>query len=307
MAATTAPAGGNAILSPVHLSFAPRLPYLSTRPHASAMTILPRLNVRALNLHRYLPRRSFFPVAAAVRQDTTVWSPAPLSLVEGAAQSLFNVSVDLSDCPDVATSFTRPGQYLQLRVPTVPKPVFLAIASSPSSRGEMEFLVKSVPGTTAEALCGLRQGDLVELSMVMGKGYDIDQISPPEEFPTVLLFASGAGISPIRSLIEWGFGADKRSDVRLYYGTSNLEQMAYQDKFKGWESSGIKIVPVLSEPDDNWNGERGYVQDAFGRDKRISDPQSTGAVLCGPKEMTEAIVSLLTGEGVSSDKILDNL
>lgn len=34
--------------------------------------------------------------------------------------------------------------------------------------------------------------------------------------------------SPIRSLIEAGFGADKRADVRLYYGARNLSRMAYQ-------------------------------------------------------------------------------
>lgn len=34
--------------------------------------------------------------------------------------------------------------------------------------------------------------------------------------------------SPIRSLIETGFGADRRSDVRLYYGARNLKRMAYQ-------------------------------------------------------------------------------
>lgn len=34
--------------------------------------------------------------------------------------------------------------------------------------------------------------------------------------------------SPIRSLIETGFYADKRSDVRLYYGARNLQRMAYQ-------------------------------------------------------------------------------
>ncbi|KAG9449035.1 hypothetical protein H6P81_009000 [Aristolochia fimbriata] len=305
MAAAAATAGAQ-IHSPVHLSFAPRPPPIPTRPHASTMTVLPRLNLHAFNLQRSLRRRFFSPVAAAVRQDTTVWSPAPLSLVEDAAESLFHITVDLSDSPDVAESFTRPGQYLQLRVPDAPKPVFLAIASAPSPRAEMEFLVKSVPGTTSEALCGLRKGEVVELSMVMGKGYDIDQISPSEKFPTVLLFATGSGISPIRSLIEWGFGADKRSDVRLYYGAGNLERMAYQDKFKAWESSGIKIVPVLSKSDSKWSGERGYVQDAFTRNKRISAPKSTGAVLCGHQQMTEAVTSLLTSDGVSSDKILKN-
>lgn len=34
--------------------------------------------------------------------------------------------------------------------------------------------------------------------------------------------------SPIRSLIESGFGASKRSDVRLYYGARNVQRMAYQ-------------------------------------------------------------------------------
>jgi hypothetical protein len=34
--------------------------------------------------------------------------------------------------------------------------------------------------------------------------------------------------SPIRSLIESGIGASKRSDVRLYYGARNLKRMAYQ-------------------------------------------------------------------------------
>lgn len=33
-----------------------------------------------------------------------------------------------------------------------------------------------------------------------------------------------------------------------------------QDRFKDWESSGVKIVPVLSQPDGNWTGESGYVQ-----------------------------------------------
>ena len=33
-----------------------------------------------------------------------------------------------------------------------------------------------------------------------------------------------------------------------------------QEKFKEWESSGVKVVPVLSQPDDGWRGETGYVQ-----------------------------------------------
>ncbi|XP_074362310.1 fruit protein pKIWI502-like isoform X2 [Apium graveolens] len=66
--------------------------------------------------------------------------------------------------------------------------------------------------------------------------------------------------------------------------------MAYQDRFKVWESSGVRIVPVLSQPHDSWTGERGFVQDAFSRDKKIYNPHSTGEVLCGHRQVAEVVV-----------------
>lgn len=288
---------------------------LPLRTHAHRSPLLPPMAIlRHLTLHHHSHRhhclrRRLAVAAAAVRQDTTVWTPAPLSLVEPAAESLFHVTVDLSDSPDLAASHTLAGQYLQLKVPDFEKPSFLAIASPPSlasGKGVFEFLVKSVAGSTAEILCGLRRGDVVELGPVLGNGFDVDRIQPPEEYSTVLIFATGSGISPIRSLIESGFSASKRSDVRLYYGARNLQRMAYQDRFKDWESSGVGIVPVLSQPEDDWKGETGYVQAAFRRAKQIFNPLSTGVVLCGQKQMTEEITSILVADGVSSEKILKN-
>ncbi|GKV42958.1 hypothetical protein SLEP1_g50306 [Rubroshorea leprosula] len=271
------------------------------------MSILRRLPLRRLTRHHLRSRR--FATLAAVRQDTTVWTPTPISLIEPAAESLFHISIDVSDSPDLVSSHTRAGQYLQLRVPDVEKPSFLAIASPPSlatARGAFEFLVKSVSGSTAELLCGLKKGDVVELSQVMGNGFNTDKIDPPEDYPTVLIFATGSGISPIRSLIESGFGANKRSDVRLYYGARNLKRMAYQDRFKDWEASGVRVVPVLSQPDNSWSGESGYVQSAFVKANQIYSPKGTGAVLCGQKQMTEEVTSILVADGVSSEKILKN-
>ncbi|KAI3733894.1 hypothetical protein L6452_13352 [Arctium lappa] len=286
------------------------LPHLSS--HAPRRTLSPPM---ATIIRRHLNpiRRRSLAVAAAVRQqqqpDTTLWTPAPLATVKPAAESLFHITIDVSDSPDLAASYTLAGQYLQLRLPDVEKPSFLAIASPPSltsTKGVFEFLVKSIAGSTAELLCGLGKGDVVELSPVMGKGFNTDRISPPEDYQSVLIFATGSGISPIRSLIESGFSADQRSDVRLYYGARNLQRMAYQDRFKAWESSGVTIVPVLSQPDDSWAGETGYVQAAFARAKKVYAPESTGAVLCGQKQMAEEVTSILVGNGVADDKILKN-
>ncbi|KAL6010958.1 hypothetical protein ACLOJK_001401 [Asimina triloba] len=242
---------------------------------------------------RRLSIRPFSSLSTALRYSpnpATPWAPAPISLIHPAAQSLFHISIDVSDHPDVIASHARPGQYLQIRTHLAPRPVFLAIASPPSlsaSTGKFEFLVKSAAGSTAEVLCGLRRGNVVELSSVMGRGFGTEQISSPEAYPTVLIFATGSGISSIRSLIESGFEADKRSDVRLYYGARNIQRMAYKERFKDWESSGVRIIPVLSRPDDLWQGERGYVQAAFARAKQIYNPSGTGVVLCGQRQMTE--------------------
>ena len=174
----------------------PSAPHARVSPPPLPMSIVRRLPLRPLTIRHQLPRRRFATLAA-VRQDTTVWTPTPISLIETAAESLFHVSIDVSNSPDLAASHTLPGQYLQLRLPNVEKPSFLAIASPPflaAASGAFEFLVKSVEGSTAELLCGLKKGDVVELSQVMGNGFNIDKIDPPEDYPTVLIFATGSGI-----------------------------------------------------------------------------------------------------------------
>lgn len=56
--------------------------------------------------------------------------------------------------------------------------------------------MKSIAGSTAEILCGLKRGETVELSAVMGNGVDVGRVDPPEEYPTdtVLIFATGSRI-----------------------------------------------------------------------------------------------------------------
>lgn len=46
-----------------------------------------------------------------------------------------------------------------------------------------------------------------------------------------------------------------RQDVRLYYGTRNIDATAYSDLDDNWKSVGVDIVHVYS--DEN----KGYVQD----------------------------------------------
>ncbi|KAI5078446.1 hypothetical protein GOP47_0006117 [Adiantum capillus-veneris] len=257
--------------------------------------------------HRcYPPKRTHVGVAFAL--DIS-FVEAPLTSIELAAEQIYSLVLDISASPALMKGHTRPGQYVQLRVAgSGSKPAYMSIASPPSTAasGSLEFLIKNVKGQTAGFLCDLNKGDKVEVSPAAGNGFAIENLYPAEDFPTVLLFATGTGISPVRSLIEAGFDALKRSDVRLYYGTKNLQWMAYQHKFKEWESSGVKIIRVLSQSDDDWTGEAGYVQASFAKEKGIADPLRTGAILSGQREMMQDVTSHLLAEGVLQEKILKN-
>lgn len=44
-------------------------------------------------------------------------------------------------------------------------------------------------------------GDSVDVSPVMGKGFPIAQL-PADKFSTILMFATGSGIAPVKALIE---------------------------------------------------------------------------------------------------------
>lgn len=185
------------------VSLAPMPPQFALRAHPSSSAS--PLPMRALPFLRR--RLRSLTTAYAVKQEAAVWIPAPVSAVGAATAdgSISHVAVDLSDAADLVDSYTNPGQYLLIRVPSAGeelKPAFMAIASPPGAGPRFEFLVKTVPGTTAERLCALRLGDVVELGAVMGKGFALDRITPPDVAQTVLIFATGTGIRSFSSLVS---------------------------------------------------------------------------------------------------------
>lgn len=68
-----------------------------------------------------------------------------------------------------------------------------------------------------------------------------------------------------------------------------------------WETSGIEVVRVLTE-----RGE-GYVQHVY-RDKSDApaEPARTCVLLCGQKEMAEAVREIVSKQGVALDNCLTN-
>ena len=161
----------------------------------------------------------------------------------------------------------------------------------------MRFLVQ-VGSPLTQDLAKAKAGDTVQVSEAMGKGFDLSAL----EGRTPLLFATGSGISALRSVIEsrdWaGMGA------RLYYGARTLARMPYTAQFPAWEARGVQVIPVLSRETGDWDGARGYIQDVYGEDP--VEGRSAALVLCGVKGMCTAATDLLVAQGMPKTMALLN-
>ncbi|MFT5587179.1 MAG: sulfhydrogenase subunit gamma (sulfur reductase) [Cognaticolwellia sp.] len=194
-----------------------------------------------------------------------------------------------------AAAQTKAGQFIKLSV-GAHDAAFLAIASAPGAP-QMRFLVQ-VGSPLTQDLARLQVGDSVQVSTPMGKGFDLSGL----ENRTPLFFATGSGISALRSVLEsrdWsGTGA------RLYYGARTLARMPYQAQFSAWEARGVQVIPVLSREDGDWDGARGHIQEVYAQDP--VDGANAALVLCGVKGMCTAATDLLVAQGMPKTLALLN-
>ena len=203
--------------------------------------------------------------------------------------------VELTLVHPEAAAYTQAGQFIKLSVGEH-EAAFLAIASAPSAP-QMRFLIQ-VGSPLTQDLARLQAGDTVQVSTPMGKGFDLSGL----EGKTPLFFPTGSGISALRSVLEskdWsGTGA------RLYYGARSLARMPYQAQFSAWEARGVRVIPVLSREDGDWDGACGHIQDVYAQEP--VDGTKAALVLCGVKGMCTAATEVLVAHGMPKSMALLN-
>ena len=106
----------------------------------------------------------------------------------------------------------------------------------------------------------------------------------------VVFLATGTGIAPIRSILQ------ELEKSPLDYRNKNFLVIVgsryKKDLF--WEPNlnmlNIKYIPVLSRQEDDWNGEKGYVQDIV--IKQQIDLENTQVYACGSNDMINSAKEL---------------
>jgi ferredoxin-NADP reductase len=91
-----------------------------------------------------------------------------------------------------------------------------------------------------------------------------------------ILVATGTGIAPMRSYLQWLFPADGANSemgrsngkqIWLIYGTRYASDIYYQAEFEALarRQPNFHYLPTLSRGDESWTGLRGYVQEHVAR------------------------------------------
>ncbi len=225
------------------------------------------------------------------------WHPTRVAAVLPAAEDLTELVLDIGGTPLVG-QHRAPGQYVRLSLPGVGEGVF-AIASAPEPFStRWEFLLKS-GSALPERLIALEPGARVESTRPEGRGFPLTRARGH----AVLLFATGSGISPIRSVIE-SIRQERAAygPVTLYFGARTPGAFAYTDEVRHWEQAGIRVVRTVSQPGaSGWQGLTGYVQTHV-EDQPLEDTQAV-AFLCGQSSMVQGVIEALRSRGLPRESI----
>ncbi|MFC9767612.1 FAD-binding oxidoreductase [Rhodococcus jostii] len=199
----------------------------------------------------------------------------------------------------------KPGQYADLHIPGTEEHRSFSMATTQSTPGQVEFLIKKYPGGRFAGLLddGISVGDDISLTGPYGSF----TLKEGHVLPMVCI-GGGAGMAPILSLLRHMSETANTRPVHFYYGARTPQDLFYLDEILelGKNLTDFTFVACLSKTMDPVTSglitfEEGNVTDVV--DRRESDIAKSEVYLCGPPPMVDAALALLEANGVPNDQV----
>jgi len=206
---------------------------------------------------------------------------------------------------DVARVGFVPGQWLSLKHTKADGEEITraySIASPPAENGRFALCLNRVQdGWMSNFLCDMKEG--VEISC-QGPFGDFILRPPPRD---TILIATGTGIAPFRSMLQWLFVDPARHQGKqlwLVFGNRTEKDIYYHEEFLrlAGEHKNFHYLPTLSRGGLEWQGLRGYVQEHV--PQLVRGRTDAQAYICGLDKMVKANRELLKSLGWDRKSIL---
>ncbi len=180
----------------------------------------------------------------------------------------------------------------------------LAIASSPSTKGQIACSIKKI-GKVTSSLTSTNVGDIIGFRGPYGNWFPLDEMKGKKIF----FIAGGIGFSAIRSSLLSVL--EKRNDYKkvvLLYGARSIDELVYKRELAEYEKSSkidlIKTVDPGGESKD-WDGKVGFVPSVL--EELTPKPENSVAIVCGPPIMIKITVAVLVQHGFKRKDIYTTL
>lgn len=163
----------------------------------------------------------------------------------------------------------------------------------------IELIIKHVPGgKMTNYLFSLEEGCILQLAGPYGSFILKEPIQEGDIF-----MATGSGIAPFMAMLRKVFRDHNPKEFYLFFGVRNMEEIIYADELFQWdkEYENFHLIVCLSQPEDGWNDEVGYVQDKL--TTHIKNFNNKQAYLCGLPMMLEQSRQRLIELGMKPENV----
>lgn len=176
-----------------------------------------------------------------------------------------------------------------------------SIASAPDHHRIALCLNRVQDGFMSNFLCDMKAGEELPCQGPFGNFI----LRPPMR--DTLFIATGTGIAPCRSMLQWVLADPRRHQDRtlsLLFGSRTEKDIYYHDEFLqlAADHPNFRYLPTLSRGSSAWRGLRGYVQEHV--PAIVGSRSDMHAYICGLKKMITTNRDLLKALGWDRKSIL---
>jgi CDP-4-dehydro-6-deoxyglucose reductase len=224
--------------------------------------------------------------------------PAKIQSINKLNESVIGISLRL---PPNSNFEYISGQYVNITKDQIKRSY--SIANAYKKNSELTFFIKKYENGLMSNYWfnEAKVNDLLRIEGPIGSFF-----LRQSEVENIIFLVTGTGVSPIIAILE----------------SLNLQNKIYQNKkfwlFNGaryeidlfWKPielnmiSNLKYIPVLSKAEENWNGERGYVQEVV--IKEGIDLTNAQVYACGSIKMIESSKKLLIENGLNTKQFFSD-
>jgi phytoene dehydrogenase-like protein/ferredoxin-NADP reductase len=178
-----------------------------------------------------------------------------------------------------------------------------SISSAPSERDHYDLTIREFPdGLVSPYLTHhVRTGDRFTTTGPMGNFFH----NPLFHGDHLVFLAGGSGVAPARSMARDITQRGSPLYLHIIYGSKNPRDIIFRDELDtlGRAHDTIDVTHIISEPDDAWDGRRGFIETELIAELTGESLHETTFYLSGPQAMYSFCLDALRRLGVARRQV----